>query len=129
MSSPLHTCSYCGRMHSPTHLCPTARRVLDALREKGMQFDLEPLEFPEVVPAGLTGQAASVADVLCRQITVTAALVPIGSSQTNLPALIISGRDMDGPLPRWLYAGGPGELRRLAILVKDMAEMAIRRAG
>lgn len=127
MNTSLYTCPYCGRIHSPTFLCPTARRVLDALQAKGMEFDMPDLEFPEPMTAGLTGTALDYADVLARQVTVAAAVVPIDGGP-NLPAIILSGRSVEGPLPRWLYAGGAGELRRVSRLVNDMVELAVRRS-
>lgn len=127
MTAPLNTCEYCGRIHSPTFLCPTARGVLDALKAKGTKFDMPTMEFAEPMTAGLTGTALDYADVLARQITVAAAVVPIEDGPA-LPAIILSGHSGTGPLQRWLYAGGAGELRRVSRLVNDMVELAIRRS-
>jgi hypothetical protein len=117
-------CRYCEQEHGPDVLCAPARRVLDALYAQGQRFDMPTVEFPEPVShAGAFGADT----VLVAQVVVKAGLVPVAG--VARPVLVFTGRDSDGKtLPQWLYCASPAEIRKVARLVADMGEMAIRRA-
>jgi hypothetical protein len=118
------TCRYCEEKHGDLLLCAPAKRVLDALHDRGQRFDMPTIEFPEPVNhADAFGEGT----VLVAQVVVKAAMVPVAG--ITRPALIFTGRDIDGSvLPQWLYIGSPDEIRRVVKLVADTGEMAIRRA-
>ena len=118
------TCPYCDSTHGDLLLCPPAKRVLDALLEQGMSFDMPTIEFPEpVTGAGVFGGST----VLVGQFVTKAAIIPVAG--VPRPTLIFTGRDITGAvLPEWIYPGEPEAIRRASKLVSDMAEMSIRRA-
>jgi hypothetical protein len=117
-------CRYCENEHGNLLLCPPAKRVLDALAERGQRFDMPTIEFPEpVMHAGDFGGGT----VLVQNVVVKAGTVPV--SGVSRPVLIFTGRDIEGhPLPEWLYPGSDEELQRVCRLVTEMTDMAIRRA-
>ncbi len=120
-------CRFCDDRHRPRFLCDPAKRVLDAMLDRGMSFNLPTLEFPEPLP-GIEGQLGlNPDDQLASQIVAKAAVLPFAG--TFKPALILTGRAGDRVLPQWLYAGNDDDLRRLTTLVGDITEMAIRRAA
>lgn len=120
----MRECRYCAEVHGTSLLCDPARRVLDALYARGQQFDMPSVEFPEpVADAGAFGDGTT----LCRQIVVKAALATVAGVWR--PVLIFTGQDITGrPLPEWVYPGDDETHRKVAALVAEMAEMAIRRA-
>lgn len=122
---PLINCRYCEATHGDALLCDPARRVLDALIERGMQMNMPTLEFPEPVAGGL-GDAGP-GDAVMRQFVCQAGLVELGGMQR--PTLVFTGRDGYGTaLPRWIYSASPAEIRGVVRLVSQMAELGIRRA-
>lgn len=124
MSLELAECRYCDQLHATDFLCAPARRVLDALYAQGQRFDMPTVELPEpVLSAGAFGEGT----VLVAQVVVKAGLVPVAG--VTRPVLVFTGRDSAGNiLPQWLYPGSPADIRKVARLVSDMGEMAIRRA-
>lgn len=121
---PMIRCRYCESDHGDLLLCQPAKRVLDALVERGMSFDMPTLEFPEPVEGGL-GLGEDV--VLVRQLVVKAATIPI--ADIPRPALLFTGRDASlRTLPQWFYPGTPDEIRKAVKLVRDVGEMAVRGA-
>jgi hypothetical protein len=120
----MRECPYCAQVHGRLLLCEPARKVLDALQERGMRFDMPTIEFPDPVhAAGMFGSGT----VLVAQFVAKAAIVPVAG--VTRPVLILTGQDASGSvLPEWMYPGSPAELRRASGLVREMTEMAIRRA-
>lgn len=117
-------CRYCEETHGDLLLCGPAKRFLDAVLEQGRRFDMPTLEFGQpMTDPGILGDDT----VLLAQFVVKAAVVPVAGMCR--PVLAFTGVAIDGrPLPNWLYAGTPGDIRRTVKLVADMGEMAIRRA-
>lgn len=120
-------CTFCEEHHRPRFLCNPAKRVLDAMVERGMSFNMPTLEFPEPLPGVEQKLGLNPGDRLVSQIVVKAGLVPFAG--TIKPAVVLTGRTArDEVLPQWLYAGNAEDLRALSKLVADITEMAIRRA-
>ena len=117
-------CRYCDGDHGDLLLCAPAKRVLDALYARGQRFDMPTIEFPDAI----TGpDALGDGTVLCAQFVVKAGIIPVAG--VSRPALIFTGQDIaGGVLPQWVLPGEGPDLRRTARLVRDMTEMAIRRA-
>ena len=117
-------CRYCEQRHEPAILCDPAKRVLDALLERGQRFDMPTVEFPEAINhADMFGEDT----VLVAGVVVKAAVTEVAG--TPQPILIFTGTDIDGrPLPNWLYCASPPDMKRVMKLVTDMGTMAIRRA-
>ena len=117
-------CRYCENDHGDLLLCPPARRVLDALAERGQRFDMPVIEFAE--PA-LPVDAFGGGTVLVQQVVVKAGVTEVaGVAQ---PVLILTGQSVGGGvLPEWIYPASEGDLRRARDLFSEMTEMAIRRA-
>jgi hypothetical protein len=125
MTTAMRDCRYCTETHGTLLLCEPARRVLDALADQGMQFDMPTLEFPEPITSP---DEFGPDTVLCAQLVAKAGITPVAG--VPRPVLILTGRDIaDRLLPSWLLVGDGKDLRNFSRLVKDMAEMAIRRAG
>lgn len=125
MSAPaLAECRYCEQAHGPRVLCDPARKVLDALVERGQRFDMPTVEFPEAINhADAFGENS----VIVAGMVVKAAVTEVAGMPQ--PVLIFTGTDMDGKtLPNWLYIASPPDLKRVMKLVTDMGTMAIRRA-
>jgi hypothetical protein len=118
-------CRYCDSDHGDLLLCRPAKRVLDALYARGQRFDMPTVEFPDPI----TGPAAlGDGTVLCAQIVAKGGILPVAGIPR--PVLILTGQDITGNvLPQWVVPGEGPDLRRIAALVHDMAEMAIRRAS
>jgi len=129
MTLRLVDCRYCTRMHSPTFLCPPARRVLDALIEQGMAFNMPTLEFPDLVYDTLRDEPGGAEYILMRQLVIEAGLIPADEGGVCRPALIFTGLSTTGELPRWLLPGNDDDIRRAVKLVADIGDMAIRRAA
>jgi len=119
-------CKFCLRVHSRSAMCDPARRVLDALVEQGMQFNMPTVEFPEPVRDGM--KLGGPGDTLMRQLVVAAALIDING--VYVPALVFTGRTDDGsPLPRWVMPGDDDAIDSAVKLVADVANMAKRAAA
>jgi len=117
-------CRYCEQPHAPDLLCDPARRVLDALLERGQRFDMPTIEFPEPINHA---DAFGADSVLVAGMVVKAAITEVAGMQQ--PVLVFTGTDIDGrPLPNWLYIASPADMKRIMKLVTDMGTMAIRRA-
>lgn len=117
-------CPYCEGRHDDRYLCDPARKVLGALHDRGMRFGLPTVEFPEPI-----GDPAMLGDdlVLCASLVAKAAIVPCAG--VPFPALVLTGTDIAGAvLPSWVMPGDGSDLRRVAKLITDITEMAIRRA-
>jgi hypothetical protein len=121
-------CNYCRDRHAPRYLCGPAKRVLDALVARGQSFNMPTIEFPAPIPAEELGMGLSADDKLLAQVVVQAATVPaVGVIR---PAVIFTGRTVHGEvLPKWLYAGVDDDMSRLAVLVRDMTDLAMRTAA
>lgn len=120
-------CGFCDEHHRPRYLCSPAKRVLDAMVERGMSFNMPTLEFPEPLPAVEQQLGLNPGDQLVSQIVVKAALVPFAGMVK--PAVVLTGRTARGEvLPQWLYAGNAEDMQAFAALVADITEMAVRRA-
>ncbi|MEV7263991.1 hypothetical protein AB0N38_10610 [Micromonospora aurantiaca] len=126
MAEPIR-CPYCRQRHMPRYLCDPAKRVLDEMQARGASYIMPTLELPDPIPAAQLGLGFGPDDQLVSQLVVQAATIPHAGIQH--PALILTGRSPYGQLPYWLYAAGDTELRATADLVRDMAELAIQRAG
>lgn len=125
---PIIRCRYCDRRHGENYLCPPAKRVLTALLERGMSFNMPSLEFPDPIPAVDLGLGLGPDDALVEQFVVQAATIPY--ADIIRPALVFTGRNASGGvLPKWLYVGTADDMARLAGLVNDMTELAIRAAA
>lgn len=118
-------CPFCRERHMPRFLCDPANAVLLALKERAASFDLPPMELPEPVPAAALGLDPG--DRLLRQLVVNAATVDVAG--VRQPVLVFTGRDGQGPLPRWYFAAEDEKLLATAGLVDQMARLAISRAG
>lgn len=127
-TEPEPRCRYCDQRHKPRFLCDPGKRVLDAMVERGMSFNMPSIEFPDPIPAHLLGIGLRPGDALAVQLVVQAATIPVAG--VIWPMLIFTGRSAHGgDLPRWLYAGSAEDMTRLAALVKEMTEMAVRAAA
>jgi hypothetical protein len=117
-------CRYCEQEHEPALLCDPARKVLDALLERGQRFDMPTVEFPEAINhADAFGENS----VLVAGVVVKAAVTEVAGMPQ--PVLIFTGTDIDGrALPNWLYVASPPDMKRVMKLVTDMGTMAIRRS-
>ena len=124
MSNVITECRYCEQEHAPDLLCDPARKVLDALLERGQRFDMPAVEFTEPINhADAFGENS----VLVAGVVVKAGVTEVAG--TPQPVLIFTGTDIDGrPLPNWMYVASPHDMRRVMKLVTDMGTMAIRRA-
>lgn len=124
MSDVTTECRYCEQQHGATVLCDPARKVLDALAERGQRFDMPTVEFPEAINhADVFGENS----VLVAGVVVKAAVTKVAG--TPQPVLIFTGTDIDGrTLPNWMYVASPTDMKRVMKLVADMGTMAIRRA-
>lgn len=121
-------CRFCEDTHRPRYLCNPAKRILEALLERGMSFNLPTIEFPEPLSGVEQQLGLNPGDKLLVQFVVKAALIPFAGIVK--PGLIFTGRTPAGEVvPQWLYAGGDEDLRGLAKLVADITEMAIGRAA
>jgi len=120
----LPECRYCGQFHDAQYLCVPAKRVLDALAERGQRFDMPTIELPEPI---LHADAFGENSVLVAQVVVKAAIADVAGMPS--PVLILTGRDIDGAvLPNWLYCASPPDIKRVVKLVADMGTLAISRA-
>jgi len=109
-------------------LCDPARRVLDALLERGMSFNMPTIEFPDPIPGRQLGLGLGPQDALVSQVVIQAATVPVGG--VIWPAVIFTGRNASGgELPKWLYAGDAEDMTRLNTLMSDVTAMAVRAAA
>lgn len=117
-------CRYCNDSHDEQFLCEPAKRVLDALLERGQRFDMPTIEFPEAINhPDMFGPNT----VIVAGITIKAGLVEVAG--TPQPTLIFTGNDLSGaPLPNWIYVASVVDIKRIMKLVNDMGTMAIRRA-
>jgi hypothetical protein len=118
-------CWCCERRHEPRWLCDPAARILAELRRRGMEGNMPTIELPEPLPAQQMGLGDNTR--LVRQIVVQAATVDVGGIPR--PVVIFTGRDFEGPLPRWLYAASEEEMTALSQLVADMTSLAVRTAA
>lgn len=118
-------CRYCENEHGDLLLCDPAKRVLDALAERGQRFDMPTVEFPEPITGpGAFGDGT----VIVAQVVAKAGVTEVAG--VNRPVLILTGRDIAGNvLPEWVHPGDAEGLRKVSKLVSDMTEMAIRRAA
>jgi hypothetical protein len=121
-------CVYCDEAHEPRYLCDPARRVLDALKARGMSFNMPTIEFPEAIPLQQMNMGLDRHDVLVGQLVVLAGTVPV--ADTVRPTVVFTGRSVYGDtLPRWVYPATPADLSRMVKLVQDMTTLAIRTAA
>lgn len=118
-------CRYCENEHGDLLLCDPAKRVLDALAERGQRFDMPTVEFPEPITGpGAFGDGT----VIVAQVVAKAGVTKVAG--VNRPVLILTGRDIAGNvLPEWVHPGDAEGLRKVSRLVSEMTEMAIRRAA
>ena len=120
----MRECRYCRETHGSLLLCEPAKRVLDALADRGQRFDMPTIEFPEPV---MEADAFGDRTVLCAQLVVKAGTTPVAGIPH--PVLILTGQDLAGEvLPQWILPGAGPDLEHFAQLVAEMTEMAIRRA-
>jgi hypothetical protein len=120
----MRDCRYCDSTHGDLLLCEAARKVLDALQERGMRFDMPTLEFPGPV---MEADAFGADTVICQNLVAKAGITEVAG--VNRPVLILTGLDIAGRvLPSWLFPGDALSLRRNAQTISDITEMAIRRA-
>jgi hypothetical protein len=126
--NPPPRCRYCEQRHDPDRMCAPARRILDAMVERGMSFNMPTIEFPEPLPANELGLGLGPADALVVQLVVQAITVPLAG--VLRPGLIFTGRSVHGgQLPKWIYAGDADDMARLCTLVNDTSDMAVRAAA
>lgn len=124
MPDAITDCRYCEQRHAGEFLCDPARKVLDALVERGQRFDMPVVEFPEAINHA---DAFGADTVLVAGVVVKAAVTDVAGIPQ--PVLIFTGNDIDGkPLPNWLYVASPRDIKRVVGLVSEMGTMAIRRA-
>lgn len=114
-------CPWCRSSHGRRFLCDPVKARLDAEIARADADTFAPMEFDEATQAVLGGQQ------LVRQIVVQGAVIEAGGG-THYPALVFGGRGLTEPLPNMLYVGSDEQLRGIAKLVHELAEMAIRRA-
>lgn len=118
-------CRFCDERHRARFLCGPAKRVLDALLERGMRFDMPTIEFPAETPAFPTMGSVD-GDQYLEQLVVQAAVIDV--ADTPRPALVFTGRSLDGPLPRWIYPADEQGIHQARQLVNDVGLMAINGA-
>lgn len=116
-------CPYCRERHMPRYLCDPAKAFLDATVARGDSYSMPTLEFEQPVRDPAVGQPG---DQLLRQVVIKGAVVPAGT--VHHPALMFTGQTLTKRLPHWVFAGSDEQLRAIAKLAHDMAELAIRRA-
>jgi len=120
-------CRFCSQSHRPRYLCDPARRVLNALIERGMSFNMPTVDFPEPIPAQDMGIGLAPGDRLMRQVVVMAATVEVAG--TPHPMVIFTGRDTDGqPLPRWMYPADQQDMATLKELLVSRIDLAVATA-
>lgn len=132
--NPVITCRACGKRHGKRHLCDALLAVVETMMDAAEKNDIPVTEFIKGEPINKNVRDLLGEDkVLTRRIVVAGGVMPISVSGKLIsanPALIFTGEDADGrPLPQWVFAGSPYELRNVRDLVDRMTEMAIRRAG
>ena len=117
-------CPWCRGRHGIRFLCDPAAAILTASIERGEAATMPTIEFDDAVDPTLDPRA----DQLVSQLVVKGSLIG-GPGGITHPGLVFIGQDADRRrLPQWVYVGTDGELRSIAKLVHDMAELAIRRA-
>ncbi len=120
-------CLYCTGEHEPRWLCSPAKQVLDTLIARGMEMNMPTLVFPEPIPMDQQEGLGQV-DALVAQLVVMGATIEVAGMAR--PALMFTGLTAHGDrIPRYLYAGDVGDIRRAVKLVSDMAGLAIRNAA
>jgi hypothetical protein len=128
MRNPPPRCRYCEQRHDADRMCAPARRILDAMVDRGMSFNMPTVEFPEPLPADELGLGMRPGDALVQQLVVEAATVQFAG--VLRPMVILTGRSVHGgTLARWFYAGDADDMARLRALINDTTEMAVRAAG
>ena len=119
-------CRFCDDRHRPRFLCDPAKRILEALIERGMSFNMPTIEFPEPIDGASERLGLNAGDQMLSQVVAKAAVVPVVG--TFKPAVILTGRTPYGVLPQWMYAADDDDLRDLPKLIGDITQMAIRAA-
>lgn len=117
-------CLYCRTRHMPRFLCDPAKAYLDAVHAKAGALTMPTMEMSK--PAPVLGAGEHPGDDLVRQLVVQGCCTTVAG--VIHPGLVFTGLGLNGRLPQWTYVGADFELRAVAKLVHDMAEMAIRRA-
>lgn len=121
-------CRYCAQRHRPRFLCDPAKRILDALIARGMEFDMPTVDFPEPIPAHELGLGLQPGDHVLRQIVVLAGTMQVAG--TPVPVVAFTGQGIGGqPLPRWLYPADEHDMRRFAELVASRIDLAVATAA
>lgn len=119
-------CPFCQQSHAALMMCPPARRVLEALQERGMRFDMPTLEFPEPVEGAVGvfgGGTVAVAQIVAKSAVAEAAGVFV-------PVLVLTGVDAEGrPLPEWMFAAGATDMRKMTALIAEIGDQAVRGAA
>lgn len=103
----------------PRFLCDSAKAQLDATVARADADTFPAMEFGQ--PTDLLGGGQ-----LVMQLVVQGAVIEAAGA--HHPALVFSSRGLSGPLPNLIFPGSDEQLRGVAELVTEMAEMAIRRA-
>lgn len=118
-------CTWCRGTHGRRFLCDPAAAVLADSVARGSALTMPSIELDE--PPEMTPDPR--ADLLVAQLVVKAGLIPTPGGVVH-PALVFTGMDAQlRTLPQWIYvAGDDGLLRKAAPLVREMTELAIRRA-
>jgi hypothetical protein len=127
------TCRACGKRHGDRYLCDPIAAIVKMMMDAAEAADMTVTELAKSTPLGNVAGMLGDDTVLCRQIVVKAGVVPFesaaGQTTMTLPALIFTGHDADSkPLPQWVFAASPHEMRMVRDTVDRMTEMAIRRA-
>jgi hypothetical protein len=121
-SNAIKWCRFCDAQHRQRFLCDPAKKVLEALLERGMRFDMPTIEFPEkIAPFPAFGGVPG--DEYLEQLVVNAASIEVAG--TPRPAVVFTGRGLKGPLPRWIYVADEQGIHAVSELVTKMTERAV----
>lgn len=123
MPDTMIDCVWCDGRHGDRYMCDPVRNHVAAIKQRADANTLPTMSFdePVYVPPAADDQVMSQLVVLAGEMEVAGIM---------RPTLVFTGRDdHDKPLPRWIYAGTPNDIRKARQLVDDMAALALRRVG
>lgn len=120
-------CRFCTERHRPRYLCDPASRVLKALHERGMEFNMPTLDFPEPLPGRDLGLGLNPGDQLMQQVVVMAGTGEVAG--VPQPIVVLTGRDHTGaPLPRWMYIADEQDMASFRELITSRIDLAVATA-
>lgn len=117
-------CPWCRSGHGRRFLCDGAAAALEEVARRGRSGTMPTVTLDE--PIQMMPDPS--VDTLVAQLVVKAGMIP-GPGGVYHPAIVLTGQTADRTrLPQWVYAAEDESLRRVAPLMRDMTELAIRQA-